>query len=270
MRVRPLLLLLPVALAATLTVVAPAAPARKSCGSPGYAYAGLQARSKGFGVSATLSATAGALVEYGHVAGWIGVGAPGEGPQGADEWLQVGLNTIAGSTGALYYEVAQPWGIRYVGLASGVPVGRRYHVAVVETAGRRDVWRVWVDGKPASRPIWLPASHGRLTPMAMAESWDGDRAACNRYEYRFAGVRLAVRPGGSWARLRRRAADVLQDTGSRVVSARNGFVAVTAPAPPRLPRRLPPAERAPAAAASTQTAGQATAPAQSRHPGIDP
>jgi hypothetical protein len=268
MRVRrPLLLLLPASLVAMLTVAAPAAPARKGCGPPGYAYTGLQARTKAFGVSATLSATAGALVEYGHVAGWIGVGAPGEGPHGADEWLQVGLNTIAGSTGALYYEIAQPWGIRYVGLASRVPVGRRYQVAVVETAGRRDVWRVWVDGKPASRPIWLPGSHGMLTPMAMAESWDGDRAACNRYEYRFSGVRLAVRPGGSWERLRRRASDVLQDTGSRVVSARNGFVAVTAPAPSR---HLPPVGRATAATASAPTAGRATAPAQSQPRGIDP
>ena len=32
-----------------------------------------------------------------HVAGWVGVGGPGLGPHGEDEWLQVGLATFGDS-----------------------------------------------------------------------------------------------------------------------------------------------------------------------------
>ena len=62
---------------------------------------------------------------------------------------------------------------------------------------RTDLWRVWVNGRPASRPIWLPASHGTLTPMAMAENLAGTVPSCNRFAYRFQQVALAGTPGGS-------------------------------------------------------------------------
>jgi hypothetical protein len=225
--------------------VSSARPASKGCGPRGYAYAGLQSPRNAFGVAGTLTAVADAVVQRGHVAGWYGVGAPGEGPQGTDEWLQVGLNTIEGKSGKLYYEIARPSGISYVELASAVPAGRSYRVAVLEMARHVDTWRVWVDGRPASPPIWLPASHGRLTPMAIAESWDGGAAACNRYEYSFGGMSLAARPGGGWSRLRKAAGRLLQDPGFRIVTARSGFVAVTSPppvradGPPRSARRAP-------------------------------
>jgi len=240
------------ALALTAVAASPASPASKGCGPPGYAYAGLASQRNAFGVAGTVSATTNPLVQRGHVAGWVGVGAPGEGPNGSDEWLQVGLNTIAGKPGKLYYEIAQPWGIKYVELASNVPAGRSYRIAVLEMARHANVWRVWVNGKAASRPIWLPESHGRLTPMAIAESWDGGAPACNRYAYRFGGVSLAGVPGGGWSRLRlhRAHALVMQDQGSRIVPANNGFVAVTAP-PPLRPSGPPPSvRRAPSVAAA--------------------
>jgi len=241
------LILLTAALAVMWASAAPARPAAKGCGPRGYSYAGLQAPRNAFGVAGTLSAAASPLVQRGHVAGWVGVGAPGQGPQGSDEWLQVGLNTIAGNPAKLYYEVARASGIKYVELASDVPPGRSHHVAVLETARHTNFWRVWVDGRPASRPIWLPQSHGRLTPMALAESWDGGAPACNRYAYSFGAVSLAGRPGGAWSRLHRAEALVLQDPGSRVVPARNGFMAVTAP-PPLRPSVPPPSvRRAPSA-----------------------
>jgi len=251
------LILLSAALVATAAAATPARPATKGCGPRGYSYAGLQSPRNAFGVAGTLSATASPLVQRGHVAGWVGVGAPGEGPAGTDEWLQVGLNTIAGDSAKLYYEIARRTGITYVELASDVPPGRSYHVAVLETARRRNVWRVWVDGRPASGSIWLPQSHGRLTPMALAESWGDGAPACNRYAYSFGAVSLAGRPGGDWSRLYRAAAQVLEDRGSRVVPARNGFVAVTAP-PPLRPAGPPPSVvRAP-----TATASPAAAPVQ--------
>lgn len=210
----------------------PAVPVSKGCGLRGYAYTGLQSDRQGFGVTATLTALADPLVERGHVAAWVGVGAPGEGPRGTNEWLQIGLNRIAGRDARLYYEIVQPWGTRYVELDRNISAGRRIQVSVLEMARRRDVWRVWVDARPASKPIYLPASHHRLTPMAMAENWDGGKPTCNRYKYRFRRVALAGSPGGSWTPLRTQQAEVVQDAGYRILpSQTGGFVAVTAPPP---------------------------------------
>jgi len=246
---RPLLAACAV-LALVAATASTARPASKGCGPRGYAYAGLQSPRNAFGVAGTLTAVADPLVERGHVAGWVGVGAPGEGPQGTDEWLQVGLNTIEGDPGKLYYEIARASGIRYVELASNVPAGRSYRVAVLETARHANTWRIWVNGHAASPPIYLPESHGRLTPMAIAESWDGGTAACNRYEYRFGSVSLARKPGGDWSRLHKAAAHVMQDGSSRVVAARNGFVAVTAPAPAWPSGPPPSVRRAPSVASA--------------------
>jgi hypothetical protein len=62
--------------------------------------------------------------------------------------------------------------------------------------------------------------------MAMGESWDGGRPACNRYSYRFERVSVARAPGGSWQAAR--GGDVLQDPGYRVIRrAPASFVAST-------------------------------------------
>jgi hypothetical protein len=235
------LLLTAAVIGASVAIAAPAAAGTRGCGPRGYAYAGLQARQAAYGVSATLAATTDPEVEQGHVAGWIGVGASKQGPGGAHEWLQVGLNTLPGTGGNLYYEVAQPWGIRYVPLQSQIPAGRRFSVAVLEMAQRPDVWRVWVDDRPASPPIWLPRSHGALTSMVMTESWDGGQPACNRYGYSFDEVALAHSPGGAWARFRLRDGYVVHDTGYRVVpAAAGGFVAATGGQAQLTPAAKPP------------------------------
>ncbi len=49
------------------------------------------------GISASLSSLGTPVVESGHVAGWVGVGGPGQGPGGANEWIQVGLNSLPGT-----------------------------------------------------------------------------------------------------------------------------------------------------------------------------
>jgi hypothetical protein len=219
-------------LAATLAVpcavLTPAATsAAKGCGQRGYAYAGVQSSASSNGISATVTAVAQPVVERGHVAAWVGVGSTDEGPGGAAEWLQVGLNSEPGTPSRLYYEITRPsQDPQYVELASEVAVGTQHRVAVLEQAGRPGVWRVWVDGRPASAPISLPASHQRLTPMAIAESWDGGAPACNRYAYRFDRVSLAAAAGGSWQTLAH--PDVLVDPGYRVVRSTDaGFLALT-------------------------------------------
>src|SRR3954452_12535264 len=157
------------ALAAACAAALPAMPVHASapCSAPGYSYAGLVGTAGNqFGVAATLSATQLPLVENGHVAAWVGVGGPYEGPGGTPEWLQVGLNSGRGSGNHLYYEYAAPGtGVTYVDLKTEVPAGSSLRVAVLQAAKTQDGWRVWVNNQPASGVITLPASHGLLTPV---------------------------------------------------------------------------------------------------------
>ena len=51
--------------------------------------------------------------------------------------------------------------------------------------------------------------------MALGESWDGGRPACNRFRYRFQNVSVAAAPGGSWRAIKD--TTVLQDPGYKVV-----------------------------------------------------
>jgi hypothetical protein len=200
MPARHLKLLLPVLLAAAAawasTPDAPAAP--RSC-ADGYTYAGRLSATRAHGVRATLTALAKPEVSAGHVAAWVGVGGVGEGPNGSDSWIQVGLSAFPGSESSLYYEVTRP-GVAptYHQLDASVRTGERLRVAVLETADRRNHWRVWLNGRPVSAPVHLPGSTGRWRPIATAESWAGTGSACNRFNYRFEGVRVSSAPGGSW------------------------------------------------------------------------
>ena len=112
----------------------------------------------------------------------------------------VGPERVPRLAGKLYYEVTRPGAApRYnVELKSGVR-WRRFRVAVLEMAKRPNHWRVWLNGKPVSAPVELRGSSGRWRPIATAESWAGNGAACNHFNYRaFEGVRVAASSGGSW------------------------------------------------------------------------
>jgi len=172
-----------------------------ACGTGGYSYAGVAAPGHAYGISASITPLPAFSVLSGHVAGWVGVGGPGEGPDGTDEWLQVGFSGFPwASESSLYYELTLPGrSPTYHEIATGLSSGTAERVAVLEIHGRRNWWRVWVNGSPASRPIHLPGSHGRWAPIATAESWDGGTGGdCNGFLYRFNGVTLAHAPGGAW------------------------------------------------------------------------
>src|SRR6478736_1234182 len=113
------------ACAAVFGVSSPAKAA--TCGADGYSYAGLAAPTHAFGI-----------------------GGPGEGPGGKDEWIQVGYNAIGGIGGPnLYYEVTRAGGQpTYHQIAANLRVGRPERVAVLELQGRSNWWRVWVNGEP--------------------------------------------------------------------------------------------------------------------------
>src|SRR5262249_16867814 len=104
--------------------------------------------------------------------------------------------------------------------------GHGYQIAVLELPGRNGWWRVLVDGRSVSPPLYLPGSHGAWPPVATSESWDGGQADCNnRFDYAFSGVAAAARPGGAWGAVP--SWGVLQDAGFAVTPSADGFVART-------------------------------------------
>jgi hypothetical protein len=195
---KKVLLVLPLAIAAILL----GASRALACGTGnGYSYAGLASPSHAYGIGATVTPVGPFNILTGHVAGWVGVGGPGQGPHGADEWLQVGFSGFPSSTGSdLYYELTLPSRKpTYHQIASDLPVGRTTRFAVLEMHNRPSWWRVWVNGSPASQPIYMPGSHDRWAPIATAESWDdGTSGQCNGFLYRFDTVSIAHAPGGGW------------------------------------------------------------------------
>src|SRR6266849_2123494 len=144
------------------------APLALACGTGGYSYAGVASASHAYGIGATVTPLAGFNILSGHVAGWVGVGGPGQGVNGADEWLQVGFSGFPELTGNdLYYELQLPGKEpTYHQLATDLPLGKPARIAVLEMHNRPNMWRVWVNGSAASQPIYLAGSHHRWSPIA--------------------------------------------------------------------------------------------------------
>src|SRR5438046_10937 len=107
---------------------------------PSYTYAGVMSPSAVGGVAATVRVDF-VRVHGGHVAAWVGVGGPGLGPHGIDEWIQVGVDTIAGTNGTkVYYEVKRGVAYRYDELPLSVATDERHRLEVLESGARRDWW----------------------------------------------------------------------------------------------------------------------------------
>ena len=212
-------------LAAACAAALPAVAAPAGCGQSSYSYAGIRGDSAQFGVGARLAAVRAPSVAKGHIAGWVGVGGSGMGPNSTDEWLQVGISATDVQGLSLYYEVALPkQAPRYVLLKGHVAVGKAFDVAVLETREHPGSWQVWVNGAAVTGRIHLPGSHGAWRPVATAESWNGDApGTCNGYAFRFGHVRVATRPGGAWQPLT--AGSVLADAGYHVRQVANALLA---------------------------------------------
>jgi hypothetical protein len=165
----------------------------------GYTYAGHQSTTAGHGVRATITPTRALNVAAGHVAGWVGVGGPGQGVNGEDAWLQVGIASVEETQPFVYAEIArdgrQP---QFMLLQEGLRIGESHRLALLEMSGRPGWWQVWVDGNPKMKPLRIEGSSGRWAPIATAESWDGGRGACNRFAFRFERVSVSYGSGGSW------------------------------------------------------------------------
>lgn len=205
---------------------APGAAARTGCAA-GYAYAGVQTEAAVRGISAVVTAVDTVTVEAGHIAGWVGVGGVDAGPGGTDAWLQVGLNSLPGIPGStLYYEFKQPNGAPvYRELETEVPAGAGRRVAVLEMRGRPGWWRVWVNGRAASDPVYLPLRRDARFATITAESRNPG-ATCNTLGFRFAAVSFTATPGGKWRPVGESLS--FQDRGYRLVrAARTGFLALS-------------------------------------------
>jgi hypothetical protein len=187
--------------AASLAFAGPASAGTGTCHAATYAYAGLGTRSAVRGVAATIGETAAPDVRDGHIAGWVGVGGYGVGPNGTDEWIQIGIIAFRNDVASIYYEVTLP-GKQPVQriVRERVVVGERHRFAVVEVARRPNWWRVWLDGRPVSALISLPRSHGRLTAQMMGESYTGlSEGACNLYSFAFQNVGLVDAHASVWS-----------------------------------------------------------------------
>jgi len=131
------------AISALVGVSKTATAAGRACiadaaGNGGYTYAGHQATRKGHGVRATISAVREPGVVAGHVAGWIGLGGPGLGPNGEDMWIQVGLASVNGLGTFLYAEIARPGrDPQFILLEENVPLGESRRLAVLEMSRGR-------------------------------------------------------------------------------------------------------------------------------------
>ena len=222
------LLPLPLAAAAALALVPVALASGSACGRTDYSYAGFDSPWRAFGIGARITALSTPHVISGHVAGWVGLGGPGLGPHGSDEWIQVGLSAddVTNNINQIYYEVTWPWAGPIYYPVKNVQPGVAHRVAVLEMAHRSSWWRVWVDGRAVSKPIHLPASHGAWWPEATAESWNGgNTGVCNTYAYRFTNVRIARGPGGAWRGLGR--GSRYQDPGYHVEGGPSRFLAAS-------------------------------------------
>ena len=165
----------------------------------GYSYAGHQAAYRGHGVRATLRLTREPKVGAGHVAGWVGVGGPGQGATGGDAWIQAGIAALPHLGTVLYVEIVREAAERELVLVDdSVRTGRGYRIAVVEVAGLPGWWQVLVDGKPVMERVHMDGSSGRWAPIVTAESWNGGTRTCNAFGFRFERVSVARGPSGAW------------------------------------------------------------------------
>jgi hypothetical protein len=164
----------------------------------GYDYAGVEQPSAASGIRTTLTnVTVPDVGASGHVAGWIGVGGPGLGPNGTDEWVQVGYAGFAGGNSQIYYEVTQPnVAPMYHMVQQNVTTNAKNVMAVAEV--QPNGWQVSVNDQVVSPVINLPGSHGKFAPQAIGETWNGGTTICNIYAYGFGNVQVAPKAGSPW------------------------------------------------------------------------
>jgi hypothetical protein len=186
--------LVTLAVGCTAAAVAAGASARSEVA---YSYGGVQSGTLVAGIAGTVVPVARPVVRTGHVAAWIGVGGIGVGPAASDQWLQIGVNAVAGGGTAIYEEWKSGRAYRYTEVLSGIRVGEAHRVELVAAGSGR--WQARLDGRPVGPAYPLAGAqlwHGQAT----AETFAPDAGRCNRFAYRIADV-VELRGGHPWRRL---------------------------------------------------------------------
>jgi hypothetical protein len=205
-----------------VVAAAQAAPSRLDADSckQNYDYAGAQDAGKQSGIRAKLSATKTPGVKKGFVAAWVGVGGPGLGPNGEDEWLQSGYVTFDDGSQEIYYEITLPGKApAYHTVEANLKTSEQHLVSVLEVGGQPNSWRAWLDNQAKSPVYSLPKSHGTFDPQALAEMWNDGTTLCNAYGFQFTDIQMSSAPGGSWKL--GKAGYVWQDSKNQVVKVSN-------------------------------------------------
>ncbi len=170
-----------------------AADASRTCGVRGRSYVVVEDERVSRGITATLVSLVHPQIGDGLVAAWVGVGGPGQGLDGQDAWIQVGLSVYSGGVTALYYEIKRPrTGPEYTEIQRGVAIDTRFRIGVREEAARPDWWRAWVNGTPVSAAVDLPGSSGHWRPTATTETWRNEPNECYRFAFRFERVAIST------------------------------------------------------------------------------
>jgi hypothetical protein len=231
------------------------ARADTACDTAGYAYAGVRTAKAVRGIRAVVTPLEVPQTASGPVTASLAVGrATVAGKRGM---LRAGLLAAPGEQNRLYYEIltAAGWQV-YVGRY--VEPGVHHRVAIVEMAGYPGKWRVWFDGRPATRGIRLTSGRfGRAAVAAADTALDGS-GQCSDFRYRFA--RVAVLRGGTWRQSV--PTRVIADPGFAVLRSdkRHSFVAHGKADPPPASAPEPAPEPAPAPAPDPDPAPEPAPP----------
>jgi hypothetical protein len=179
------------------------------------------------GISAAITPLVPPTVLAGHVGAWVGVGGPGLGPNGTDEWLQVGLSAFPGDWwSSAYLEVVRPGHPRrYVEIGDLVYTGEQHGFAVDEV--RPGWWVARLDGAALGKPVFLRGSDDAWSAIVTGESWTGGaRGVCNQYAYRFGDIAVADAHPRRWSRALQ--IEVFHDAGYALQRAGGSFTAASA------------------------------------------
>ena len=181
----------PFALAAVVLTSLAGASAASACGNGGYSYAGIASSSPAYGIGALITPLPAFNVLSGHVAGWVGVGGPRQGPERhgrvAPGRVQR-LRRLAGSN--LYYEVTLPGGSPRLPPDRDGPPGRQPRAAsrCSRCASARTTGASGSTAQPSREPIRLP---GEQRPLAA----DRHGRELGRRHRRLQRLPLPLRPG---------------------------------------------------------------------------
>ena len=139
-------------------------------------------------------------VDVGHVAGWVGVGGPGQGADGEDAWIQAGIASMPGMDPVIYAEITQGSGApEFIPIEQGVAFGRP-----PQARRPRDVGPAGLVARVGRRPgrdrpraaCTAPRGAGRRSPPPRAGT--PGRPTCNEFGFRFERVSVSYGGGGSW------------------------------------------------------------------------